>query len=113
LCWLRHCWGGDVKSTQIAASVVSGIGFLAGGLIFKGRSSVSGLNTAATRQCTRPSASSDSKLEKIVRRVGIEPGVFGVSWKIVPTTNDGRRTRAGSGRVSRTSRARTRYCGQA
>jgi len=38
--------------TQIAAYVVSGIGFLAGGVIFKERLSVSGLNTAATLWCT-------------------------------------------------------------
>jgi putative Mg2+ transporter-C (MgtC) family protein len=37
---------------QIPAYVVSGIGFLAGGVIFKERLSVSGLNTAATLWCT-------------------------------------------------------------
>lgn len=42
--------GGD--RTQIAAYVVSGIGFLAGGVIFKERMAVSGLNTAATLWCT-------------------------------------------------------------
>ncbi|MBV9647251.1 MAG: MgtC/SapB family protein, partial [Candidatus Eremiobacteraeota bacterium] len=40
------------NATQIAAYVVSGIGFLAGGVIFKERLSVSGLNTAATLWCT-------------------------------------------------------------
>lgn len=44
--------GGPVNSTQIVAYVVSGIGFLAGGVIFKERLSVSGLNTAATLWCT-------------------------------------------------------------
>jgi putative Mg2+ transporter-C (MgtC) family protein len=44
--------GGSVNSTQIAAYVVSGIGFLAGGVIFKERLSVTGLNTAATLWCT-------------------------------------------------------------
>ena len=44
--------GGNANSTQIAAYVVSGIGFLAGGVIFKERLSVSGLNTAATLWCT-------------------------------------------------------------
>jgi hypothetical protein len=34
----------------------------------------------------------DAKLEKIVTKLGIEPGVIAVSWKIVPTT--GRGTRA-------------------
>jgi putative Mg2+ transporter-C (MgtC) family protein len=43
---------GSRDSTQIVAYVVSGIGFLAGGVIFKERSSVSGLNTAATLWCT-------------------------------------------------------------
>jgi putative Mg2+ transporter-C (MgtC) family protein len=42
----------STNSTQIAAYVVSGIGFLAGGVIFKERLSVSGLNTAATLWCT-------------------------------------------------------------
>jgi putative Mg2+ transporter-C (MgtC) family protein len=42
--------GGNV--TQIAAYVVSGIGFLAGGVIFKERLSITGLNTAATLWCT-------------------------------------------------------------
>jgi putative Mg2+ transporter-C (MgtC) family protein len=40
------------NTTQIAAYVVSGIGFLAGGVIFKERMSVTGLNTAATLWCT-------------------------------------------------------------
>jgi putative Mg2+ transporter-C (MgtC) family protein len=44
--------GGGGNATQIAAYVVSGIGFLAGGVIFKERLSVSGLNTAATLWCT-------------------------------------------------------------
>ncbi|MBV8074020.1 MAG: MgtC/SapB family protein [Candidatus Eremiobacteraeota bacterium] len=37
---------------QIAAYVVSGVGFLAGGVIFREGLSVSGLNTAATMWCT-------------------------------------------------------------
>ena len=44
--------GGNANPTQIPAYVVSGIGFLAGGVIFKERLSVSGLNTAATLWCT-------------------------------------------------------------
>lgn len=43
---------GAASATQIPAYVVSGIGFLAGGVIFKERLSVSGLNTAATIWCT-------------------------------------------------------------
>jgi hypothetical protein len=30
----------------------------------------------------------DAKLEKIVTALGIEPGVFAVSWRIVPTTDE-------------------------
>ncbi len=181
--------GGSVNSTQIAAYVVSGIGFLAGGVIFKERLSVSGLNTAATLWCTaaigalvgygflieaaigvgavlaaniilRPLVQAinrqsttgaevyssyeiravcrqdveerirttmiaaarsatlsliavysedieatnrveviadvtvagrpDAKLEKIVTKLGVEPGVLAVSWKIVPTTDEER-----------------------
>jgi putative Mg2+ transporter-C (MgtC) family protein len=44
--------GGSSNVFQIVSYVVSGIGFLAGGVIFKERSSVSGLNTAATLWCT-------------------------------------------------------------
>ncbi len=44
--------GNPENATQIAAYVVSGIGFLAGGVIFKERMSVTGLNTAATLWCT-------------------------------------------------------------
>ena len=44
--------GATANATQIAAYIVSGIGFLAGGVIFKERLSVSGLNTAATLWCT-------------------------------------------------------------
>ena len=44
--------GAGGNTTQIAAYVVSGIGFLAGGVIFKERLSISGLNTAATLWCT-------------------------------------------------------------
>lgn len=179
--------GGNANSTQIAAYVVSGIGFLAGGVIFKERLSVSGLNTAATLWCTaaigalcgygflaeaaigvaavlvanvvlRPvvqrinrapvdgtevvssyeiravcrqsveerirttlvnaargasmsllalysediestervevtadvsvAGRPDARLEKIVTTLGVEPGVFAVSWKIVPTSDD-------------------------
>jgi putative Mg2+ transporter-C (MgtC) family protein len=32
----------------------------------------------------------DARLEKIVTKLGIEPGVFAVSWKIVPTTDEER-----------------------
>ncbi len=44
--------GSVANPTQIPAYVVSGIGFLAGGVIFKERLSISGLNTAATIWCT-------------------------------------------------------------
>ncbi len=182
--------GATANSTQIAAYVVSGIGFLAGGVIFKERLSVSGLNTAATLWCTaaigalvgygfliegavgvaavlvantllrpivrrinaqstdgtelvssyeiravcrndveerirtatiaavRSAAMSliavysddientqrvevtadvavtggraDTRLEKIVQKLGVEPGVVSVSWKIVPTSDEER-----------------------
>jgi hypothetical protein len=32
----------------------------------------------------------DAKLEKIVTKLGIEPGFFAVSWKIVSTTDEER-----------------------
>jgi len=41
-----------VNALQIPAYVVSGIGSLAGGVIFKERLSITGLNTAATLWCT-------------------------------------------------------------
>jgi putative Mg2+ transporter-C (MgtC) family protein len=43
---------GDNSPTRVAAQVVSGIGFLGAGLIFKEGLSVRGLNTAATLWCS-------------------------------------------------------------
>jgi putative Mg2+ transporter-C (MgtC) family protein len=43
---------GEVSPTRVAAQVVSGIGFLGAGLIFKEGLSVRGLNTAATLWCS-------------------------------------------------------------
>jgi putative Mg2+ transporter-C (MgtC) family protein len=43
---------GDVSQIQVAAQVVSGIGFLGAGLIFREGLSVRGLNTAATLWCS-------------------------------------------------------------
>jgi hypothetical protein len=38
----------------------------------------------------------DAKLARIVTKLGIEPGVFAVSWKIVPRTHaSARRRRTG------------------
>ena len=44
--------GEDSSPTRIAAQVVSGIGFLAGGVIIRDGFSVSGINTAATIWCS-------------------------------------------------------------
>ena len=43
---------GDGSPTRVAAQVVSGIGFLGAGLIFREGMSVRGLNTAATLWCS-------------------------------------------------------------
>lgn len=43
---------GDASPTRVAAQVVSGIGFLGAGLIFKEGLNVRGLNTAATLWCS-------------------------------------------------------------
>ena len=43
---------GEGGSTRVAAQVVSGIGFLGAGVIFKEGLSVRGLNTAATLWCS-------------------------------------------------------------
>ena len=43
---------GDASSTRVAAQVVSGIGFLGAGLIFREGFNVRGLNTAATLWCS-------------------------------------------------------------
>jgi putative Mg2+ transporter-C (MgtC) family protein len=43
---------GEASPTRVAAQVVSGIGFLGAGLIFKEGLSVRGLNTAATLWCS-------------------------------------------------------------
>src|ERR1700681_3239894 len=42
----------DVASTRVAAQVVSGIGFLGAGIIFREGLNVRGLNTAATLWCS-------------------------------------------------------------
>jgi uncharacterized membrane protein YhiD involved in acid resistance len=44
--------GGDGSQGRVAAYVVSGIGFLGGGVILKDGFSIRGLNTAATLWCT-------------------------------------------------------------
>jgi len=44
--------GYDTSATRMAAQVVSGIGFLAGGVIIRDGFSVSGINTAATLWCS-------------------------------------------------------------
>lgn len=43
---------GDTSPTRVAAQVVSGVGFLAGGVIIRDGYSVSGINTAATLWCS-------------------------------------------------------------
>ncbi|WP_312686846.1 MgtC/SapB family protein [Brevundimonas nasdae] len=43
---------GDASPTRVAAQIVSGIGFLGGGIIFKEGLNVRGLNTAATLWCS-------------------------------------------------------------
>lgn len=43
---------GEASPTRVAAQVVSGIGFLGAGIIFKDGVTVSGLNTAATLWCS-------------------------------------------------------------
>jgi putative Mg2+ transporter-C (MgtC) family protein len=43
---------GDSSPTRVIAQVVSGIGFLAGGVILRDGTSIRGLNTAATIWCT-------------------------------------------------------------
>lgn len=43
---------GEASPTRVAAQVISGIGFLGAGLIFREGMSVRGLNTAATLWCS-------------------------------------------------------------
>lgn len=45
-------FSGDAASTRVAAQVVSGIGFLGAGIIFREGLNVRGLNTAATLWCS-------------------------------------------------------------
>lgn len=49
---LSSTFTADTSPTRIAAQVVSGIGFLAGGIILRDGFSVTGLNTASTLWCT-------------------------------------------------------------
>ncbi|KJH71472.1 MgtC/SapB family protein [Aliterella atlantica] len=48
---LSAMFTGDASPTRVAAQVVSGVGFLGGGVILREGSSVRGLNTAATLWC--------------------------------------------------------------
>ena len=43
---------GEVSPTRVAAQIVSGIGFLGAGIIFRDGFTISGLNTAATLWCS-------------------------------------------------------------
>jgi putative Mg2+ transporter-C (MgtC) family protein len=43
---------GDSSPTRVAAQIVSGVGFLGGGIILREGASISGLNTAATLWCS-------------------------------------------------------------
>ena len=45
---------GETSPTRVAAQVVSGIGFLGAGIIFREGLNVTGLNTAATLWCWPP-----------------------------------------------------------
>lgn len=49
---LSTLFSDDSSPTRIAAQVVSGVGFLAGGVIIRDGFSVSGINTAATLWCS-------------------------------------------------------------
>ena len=49
---LSTLFTGDGSPTRIAAQVVSGVGFLAGGVIIRDGYSVTGINTAATLWCS-------------------------------------------------------------
>ena len=43
----------DINPTRVAAQVVSGIGFLGAGIIFRDGFNIQGINTAATLWCDR------------------------------------------------------------
>ena len=49
---LSALWGGESSPTRIAAQVVSGLGFLGGGVILREGFNVRGMNTAATIWCS-------------------------------------------------------------
>ena len=66
----------DASPTRVAAQVVSGIGFLGAGIIFREGFNVHGLNTAAT-------LTSDDLAEAIehaVQRIAAEPGIRSLRW---------------------------------
>jgi len=68
---------GSANSTQVAAYVVSGIGFLGGGVILRDGFHVRGLNTAATLWCSAAvgvlSASGRSRRGGLDRRAARQP----------------------------------------
>jgi uncharacterized membrane protein YhiD involved in acid resistance len=78
--------GGEGSQGRVAAYVVSGIGFLGGGVILKDGFNIRGLNTAATLWCTAAVKSlgpKEESLEQIVTRLSLESGVTAISWEIV------------------------------
>ncbi|MBV8697554.1 MAG: MgtC/SapB family protein, partial [Bradyrhizobium sp.] len=91
---------GKASATRVAAQVVSRIGFLGDGIIFRESLHVTGLNTAATLWCSAAvgllagsghpparrcshrlrHAQSDTVLEQIVARLSLKPTVSAASW---------------------------------
>jgi putative Mg2+ transporter-C (MgtC) family protein len=93
---------GSTNSTQVAAYVVSGIGFLGGGVILRDGFHVRGLNTAATLWCSAAvgvlAASGHlafaatgtatvlavhllgRPLGRLIDRLSLEPGIHAVHW---------------------------------
>jgi len=77
----------DSSPSRIAAQVVSGIGFLARGVILREGLTVRGLNTATTIWCAAAIGSLSGAgfllLEQIVSHLSLESKVSAVSWKII------------------------------
>jgi putative Mg2+ transporter-C (MgtC) family protein len=71
-------------ASRVAAYVVSGIGFLGGGVIMRDGFNVRGLNTAATLWCAEllGNPQAPAQLERLVGRVSLEKGVSSVRWQL-------------------------------
>lgn len=70
----------DSSPTRVASYVVSGIGFLGGGVILREGFNVRGLNTAATLWCSAAVGVLAASGHLVFTRLAPEPSSLSISW---------------------------------